>query len=310
MIFVTSYENPDLDGIACAIAYSELLGMLGKAARATYYGELGLEVNFVKNFTNYFPVEKHEGNYPSDAKFILVDTADLKSIEPIIPPKRVIEIYDHRQLVVVDKFINAKKFIEQVGSCATLITEEFQRYEIEPNTNSAIYLYSAIVSNTINFKNSITTLRDARAAEWLNALINLPVDYIKQMFGAKSHITSENLYQLLNQDFAIKVFGDKKVGIAQIEVVDLEEKIFRFNQVIDDAIKKLKRDNQLDYVFFSGIDINEGYNIFHSTDQDSIEVFAKALEIPELKTGYKTSEIIMRKQMWPKLGAVLGKANS
>ena len=36
MIIVTSYICPDLDGIACSIAYTELLKGLGKEVKATY----------------------------------------------------------------------------------------------------------------------------------------------------------------------------------------------------------------------------------------------------------------------------------
>ena len=48
--------------------------------------------------------------------------------------KKVIEIFDHRQLVFLDKFINSKNHIELVGSCATLITEEFIKNNLKPSS--------------------------------------------------------------------------------------------------------------------------------------------------------------------------------
>jgi manganese-dependent inorganic pyrophosphatase len=307
-IIVTSYDSPDLDGIASSIAYSELLNQSGKKAKAVYYGDLGLEVDFVKNYTKYFPVEKHEGVYDPGIKFVLVDTADPDAIEPTILPENVIEIFDHRKLVFIEKFINSKNTIELVGSCATLITEEFQKHELKPSENTAIYLYSAIISSTINFKNSVTTQRDKDAVKWLKTFINLPSDYIKQMFSSKSLVNEDNLYQVLFQDFATKTVVDKKVGIAQIEIVDLEPTLKKLNKELVDSLAQLKKDNGLDYIFFTGIDIYKGFNIFYTIDNESRDLLSKVLEIPDLKPGYKTDYIIMRKQVWPKLEEVLNES--
>lgn len=305
MIIVTSYDSPDLDGIACSIGYTELLNNLGKNAKAMYYGDLGLEVNFVKKFTNYFPIEKHKGKYDEDTQFVLVDTADPDAIETTIKLEKVIEIFDHRQLVFIDKFVNSKNTIELVGSCATLITEEFIKHNIKPTKSTATYLYSAIISNTINFKNLVTTKRDIGAVRWLENFISLPKDYIKQMFSSKSKVTSDNLYEVLFQDFAIKTFNEKKVGVAQIEITDLEITLEKLKDNLIDVLNKLKDENNLDYIFFTGIDIFEGFNIFYTVDSESKSLFSKALNIPQLNSGYKTDSIIMRKQIWPKLESIL-----
>jgi manganese-dependent inorganic pyrophosphatase len=305
MIIVTSYDSPDLDGIACSIAYTELLKLKGISAKAVYFGDLGLEVNFVKDFTNSLPIDEHGGEYDKDDEFVLVDTADPDAIEPTISLDKVKKIFDHRQLVFVEKFINAEKHIELVGSCATLIAEEFKKSSLSPTKNTAIYLYSAIVSNTINFKNSVTTQRDIDIAKWLKEITGLDDDYTRQMFLAKSNITTENLYDVLFQDFAIKTIGDKKVGIAQIEMVDVDRMSSDLNVVLTQILNRFKNENSLDYVFFTGIDVIKGFNIFYTIDEQSQQLFSKTLEITELVPGYKTKSIIMRKQIWPKLESAL-----
>jgi manganese-dependent inorganic pyrophosphatase len=305
MIVVTTYNSPDIDGIACSIAYTELLNNLKKEAEATYFGVLGLEVEFVKKYTNYFPIEKHKGKYAADTQFVIVDTTDPNGIEPSIPPAKIMEIFDHRQQVFLEKYINAKTKIELVGSCATLITEEFKRNNLEPSENAAIYLYSAIISNTVNFKNLVTTQRDKDATNWLKNFMTIPDDYIKTMFNSKSNVNSNNLYEVLDQDFAVNKYGNKIIGIAQIEITDLEAKIKAWSEKLPEVLNRLKKENNLDYVFFSGIDIFEGFNFFYSIDEESKKLFSKALEIPDLKPGYKTKEIIMRKQIWPKLGKLV-----
>jgi inorganic pyrophosphatase/exopolyphosphatase len=305
MIIVTSYDSPDLDGIACSIAYAELLNQKGISAKALYYGDLGLEVDFVKDCANNFPIEKHEGVYDSGADFVLVDTADPDAVDPNIPIEKVVDIFDHRQLVFVEKFSNAQKHIELVGSCATLIAEQFKTAKLTPSKNSAIYLYSAIVSNTINFKNSVTTQRDVDMANWLKEIAGLDNEYTRQMFLAKSNINTNNLYDVLFQDFAIKNINDKKVGIAQIEMVDVDRMSSDLNNTLIQTLNRFKAENQLDLVFFTGIDIIKGFNIFYTVDDESQKVFSKALGISIITPGYKTDSIIMRKQIWPKLESVL-----
>lgn len=306
MIFVTSYRNPDIDGIACCIGYSDLSKKRGKATSATYIGNLSLEVEFVRRFTKFFPVEKHSGKYPENSAFVLVDTADPDAIEPTIPLSKVVEIFDHRELVFVDKFVNAKKKIEKVGSCATLITELFQKNKIKPSRNSAIYLYSAIISNTINFKNSVTTQRDVVAVKWLKPITGLGEDYIKKMFTYKSKVSGkEKLIFLMEQDFSTKELHSKKIGIVQIEVVALEEIIANHKNAIKEELVKLKKQGSLDYILFTGIDIVEGFNILIVIDEDSDSFFTRALGIPTFGEVYKTNYIIMRKQIWPKVDEFL-----
>lgn len=306
MTIVTSYDSPDIDGVACMIAYTELLSASGTPAKAVYYGDPSLEVKFVKQYTGYFPVEKHSGEYDSNDRFILLDTADPEAIEPAIPPEHVVELFDHRELVFTEQFVNAKKTIELVGSCATLIVERLRKQQVIPSPNAAVYLYSAIVSNTVNFKNSVTTARDRDTADYLKTLVDLPDDYVERMFRSKSNISAENLYEVISQDISIKTIDGKRVSVAQIEIIDLEPTLDRLKEQFMGVLNRLKKEGNIDYFFFSGIDLFKGYNILLTIDEKSEKVLSEALGIPR-QSEYKTDSILMRKQLWPKIEAVLRK---
>ncbi|MEK7497619.1 MAG: DHH family phosphoesterase [Patescibacteria group bacterium] len=308
MIFIVSCHSPDVDAIACSIGYSELLKKKGIVVCPTYFGDLSKEVEFVRKYTDFFPPKKHEGKYPDGSEFILVDVSDPADIESVIPPEKVVEVFDHRELVFTDEFVNAKLNIEKVGSCATLITEKFEKEDIEPSRNTAIYLYSAIISNTINFKNLVTTRRDIDMANWLKSISQISDDYVRQMFEYKSKIRNANdLIFLIEQDFATKTTRGKNVGIAQIEIVNLEEVINLYRKDIEKSIERIKKEEKDDYILFSGIDIVRGFNIFITLDNRSEELFSRVLEIPKIGGGYKTDEIIMRKQIRPKIEKYLTK---
>ena len=299
MIIVTGCEGPDLDGIACMIGYAELLNAKGIPARSKYYGNLDLETEFVKKITNYFPVD--DGSYPFGSAFVLVDTANPDIIDKNIPVNKVVEVFDHRQLVFTNKFTNAKLHIELVGSCATLITEEFQKSKISPTINTAVYLYSAIVFSTINFKNSVTNDRDIKAAIWLLSIAKLDGNFVYSLFSAKSQISVSNLYANLAQDFSIKTLSDHKIGIAQIEMIAINRFLSDLKQPLQDALFKLKSDNALEYVFFNGIDVIEGYSLFVTIDLSSADLFSSILKIPKFEYSHQYSTILMRKQIWPKV---------
>jgi manganese-dependent inorganic pyrophosphatase len=299
MIIVTGCDGPDLDGIACMIAYSELLNATGTKSVARYFGKLDLETVFVSQYTSYFPVG--DSSYEKDAEFALVDTANPDIIDKNIPVDRVISVFDHRQLVFTNRFINVDLHIELVGSCATLITEEFQKANIHPSINSAIYLYSAIIFSTINFKNSVTTDRDIKAAEWLLSIAKLDESFIRELFSAKSQISSSNLYDILSQDFSIKTLSGHKIGIAQIEMVDINRFLSDLKPSLQETLSKLKANNDLEFIFFNGIDVIEGYSIFVGTDSASTDLFSSILEIPKFTYSYQHSSILMRKQIWPKV---------
>lgn len=236
----------------------------------------------------------------------MVDVADPNEIEPAISPDKVIEIFDHRELVFTDKFINAKLNIEKVGSCATLITDKFKKEGFALSQNMAVYLYSAIISNTINFKNLVTTQRDINAANWLKQIANIENDYIKKMFEYKSKIrNAKDLVFVIDQDYTTKEIHGKNVGIAQVEIANLEEVINLYRSDIRENIEKLKQEEKVDYILFSGIDIIKGFNLFIAFDNDSDRFFSKVFGVRRIGDGYKTDEIVMRKQIWPKVEKIL-----
>jgi len=68
----------------------------------------------------------------------------------------------------------------------------------------------AIISNTLNFKGSVTTDRDKAAASWLNQVAKLPKDFWKDLFLAKSDLSGKKLSKGVKGDFAWFVMGGKK----------------------------------------------------------------------------------------------------
>ena len=305
MILVTSYENPDLDGTACAVALAELLIQEGEEALAGIFGNLHREAEHVMRTFN---LER-----PLDAalfidqvdEIILTDASELRGLSPLIDPQKVTTVIDHRKDYNPDDFPNADFQIELVGSAATLVTEQFIERGFVPGKTAVYLLAGAIVSNTVNFQNRVTTQRDRGAFDWLKNQIELPEDFVQQLFESKSTFTNENLFTEIEQDAAWFEFGDKRIGIAQLEIINAQTFIADFQEQFFDALRALHQKNKIDHGFLSIVDIDQGRTIFICDDEYMKISLSQATGVEwQGHTAY-TNGIMMRKEIVPHLRKVI-----
>src|SRR5262249_43771630 len=153
-------------------------------------------------------------------KVILVDASETLAFEGKLQFDKVIEIIDHRKTHEAEKFPKAIAQIELVGAAATLIAEKFIEAKVDISKESALFLYGAIVSNTLNFKSKTMTERDTKAAAWLAQHCEVSKNFAYDMFLAKSDLVGEKLEKAMRHDFALFEFGGKRVGFAQLEMVE------------------------------------------------------------------------------------------
>ncbi|TSC70057.1 MAG: Uncharacterized protein CEO12_554, partial [Parcubacteria group bacterium Gr01-1014_46] len=238
-ILVTCYVNPDLDGVAGAIGYAEFLSKTGKNCEVGIVGEPHDEAKYILDRFG-FSYPKSIQNADDYEEVILVDASDVNGLEGKIAPEKVIEIIDHRKAHEAGKFPNAKVQIELVGAAATLVAEKFMQDGVEISKESATLIYGAILSNTLNFKGTVTTDRDKKSAEWLNQTLKLPENFWKELFIAKSDLSGPKLAERIEGDFAWFVLGDKRVGIAQIEIIGAKKLVEEREVEILQTLNKIK----------------------------------------------------------------------
>jgi len=297
-IIITSYPNPDLDGTACVFAYSEFLNKQGTKAIPVIFGTPHVEAQFVLKKFNIPDFQNGNTIIDDTTKVIIVDSSDPEDIPKTINPNQVIEIIDHRKIHQADKFPNAKTKIELVGSAATLIGERFQQEKIKPSKEAAALLFSAIVSNTINFQGDVTTDRDKKITKWLKSIAGIPAGYIEEMFVKKSKI-DEPLFKVFQGDLKKGLIGSKRFGIAQLEIVGVEKFIDDRLQEIKQTLSEIKNNNNFHFTFLNCIDIKEAFNMFVVEDIKTQELLEKSLKL-RFKNGVaKNKSILMRKQIIP-----------
>lgn len=305
-ILITGYVNPDLDGVAGAIAYGEFLQKTGKNAVVGIVGEPHDEAKYILDRFGFEYPQKIE-NADNFDEVVLVDASDLNGLEGKIAPEKVIEIIDHRKIHEADKFPKAKAQIELVGAAATLVAEKFMRNKVDISKTSATLLCSAIISNTLNFKGSVTTDRDKQATAWLNEIAKLPDDFWKDVFIAKSDLSGKKLAERIEGDFAWFVMGDKKVGIAQIEMIGVKKLLNERSDEIIQTLTKIKNDMDLNYVFQNTIELEDAKNFFVAQDSDTQKLLEKVLSVQFVGVVAERPNLIMRKQIVPLLKSELEK---
>ena len=303
-LLVTSYVNPDLDGVSCVFAYSELLAKSGATADVRLLGEPIPEVFFMFKRLGLElppPIPNAHGY----EKIILLDASEVHLLEGQVPVERVVEVIDHRKVTNADKFTNAKIQIELVGAAATLVAERFAAAGAMPSRNNAALLHAAIISNTMNFHKTIATGRDLKMAERLAPVSGLGPDFWRELFAAKSDFAGEKLEKAIKGDAAKWRFKNGSVGMGQLEMIGAGE-LLRTRQ--GEALKTLWAIGEelgLDYVLLNVVDIGEDRSYFLAANNGTRQLFEKVLEVGFRGAVAVREGMMLRKQILPFLKAEL-----
>lgn len=269
-VYVFGHKNPDSDTVCSAIALADLKSKLGVASTATAQGELPPETKFIlEKFGVAAPAVKTA--YAGE-KVFLVDTSDLAQLPDDIKQAEVLGIVDHHKLGDLTTSSPLECWIWPVGCTATVINAMYKFHGVEIPKAIAGIMLCAILSDTVIFKSPTCTPADKEAAAALakiagvSDLAALGMD----MFKVKSAVEGTPARELVLRDYKDFNMNGTKVGIGQLEVVDLS---------ILDAVKadlaadiaKLKGEKGAHSIFLLLTDImKEGSEILVASDDASV----------------------------------------
>jgi len=213
-------SNPDIDGLACAFAYSELLVRTGYPSRAWMptisdpEAQYCIEALASLSFCDTWRTD-------ADSRYVLVDSSDQGGLPESIDLARFVEVIDHRMFSTPDKvFPNATIQLEPVGSAATLIAERYISSGLVPSAESGILLYGAIHSNTLGLKGDVTTVRDLSAEEWVKTNVAVPSDWLSRQFEARRSFFLKDLCTSVMSESKRYALNSKMIAISQLEYSD------------------------------------------------------------------------------------------
>ncbi|MFW6220629.1 MAG: manganese-dependent inorganic pyrophosphatase [Nanoarchaeota archaeon] len=237
MIYAVGHKNPDTDTICSAIAIAELLKQRNIDAEAKRQGELNPETKFV---LEKFSIKIPEIIEDSENKNIfLVDHSDKSQSIDNIDKANIKGIVDHHKLGDITTSTPLEFWALPVGCTCTIIKGMYDFYNIEISEKIAGIMLCAILSDTVLFKSPTTTDLDEKVAKELAKIAK--VDDIKKlamdMFNKKSDVEGKTMRELIFRDYKDFVMNEKKVGVSQLEVVD----ITIFDSIKDDLFNELQK---------------------------------------------------------------------
>ncbi len=295
MIYLTAGEEyNDIDAFACAVAYGYFLTQKGIENKIYLPGPLNASItenikSWKINFETKITVEKED-------KFVVVDVSEPKHIARAATEQSIIEIFDHRYgfQEYWQKLLGEKAKIEFVGSCATLIWEEYKKSGVSIDALNANLLAIAIVSNTLDFKSSVNTERDIIAYKELESFMDLPKNWKEKYFNDQVSFVQNNPEKAIKED--TKIILDK-IAFGQVE-------IWNGKQFVQDnlpiAKKVLQSFGYPDWML-SVPSISEGINYIYTESPGLKDLLNQTIGVKFEGDIGKTDKLWLRKEIRAKL---------
>lgn len=296
-LYVVGHKNPDTDSVCAAIALADLKNKTGDSAVACVQGEITPETRFV---LERFGVEVPETLRDGEGKDLaLVDHTEISQTVDSIDKASVKMIVDHHKLGDITTSAPLEILVKPVGSTCTIVKLMYDSYNISIPKEVAGIMLCAILSDSVIFKSPTTTDKDKQIASELADIVG--VDDMEElgmeMFKVKSAVEGVSVKDLVMRDYKDFDMGGKKVGIGQLELVDLS----MLDDIKDDLYEELKRlkEEGRHSVFLLLTDImKEGSEMLHVSDDASIieRAFGR---VPEGKNVWLEGVMSRKKQVVP-----------
>lgn len=266
---VLGHMNPDTDSIVAALAVADLYKKLGKDVKACAQGKPTPESEFVLNKFGLTAPEVVSDVAGQD--IYLVDFSDLAQAPKGMDSANVLGIVDHHKLGDVTTSSPLLCWIWPAGCSCTVIKNMYDFYGVEIPAGIAGAMLCAILSDTVIFKSVTCTEDDKKAVADLKKIAGVADEKALglEMFKVKSALEGATMDELLHRDYKDFNMNGHKIGIGQLEVVDLSM-LEPYRKGLQEEMAKVKADGR-EGVFLLLTDImKEGSDMLMVTDDESI----------------------------------------
>ena len=207
----------------------------------------------------------------------------------------VVEIIDHHR--VADIQTNNPIYFrnEPVGSTSTIVAKCFFESGIRPSRKAAGLLCGAIISDTLLFRSPTCTPQDKYICKKLAEIAGINIEeFAKEMFKAGTSLKGKTVEQIFNTDFKPFTIEGTKVGISQVNTMDIEGFMPLKEEMLNYMDQKAKEAG-LEMVMLLLTDIlNEGSEILVTGAKP--EIVEKAFNITLKDKGAFLPGVLSRKK--------------
>ncbi|MGL4739317.1 MAG: putative manganese-dependent inorganic diphosphatase [Sarcina sp.] len=241
-------------------------------------------------------------------KLIQVDHNERAQAVDGIDEAEILEIIDHHRVADIQTSSPLYMRCEPVGCCSTIVAKRFFENGIEPSKQAAGLMCSAIISDSLLFKSPTCTAEDKAMAEKLAKIADIDLQvYGKEFLKAGTSLKGKSVDQIFNQDFKPFTVNGIKVGVAQVNTMDIEGFLDSLKgemlEYMDNRAKEMGA--KLNILLLTDI-IEEGSQLLAAGEDLSIveEMFNIKLEN---NTTFLPGVLSRKKQVVPPLTNVLSK---
>ena len=207
------------------------------------------------------------------------------------------------------KYFEPIKFISYPwGSSCSIVASQFLQDNIELDVNLAGLLLAGILIDTVITKSPTCTETDKELIGKLAQISGIEDwrHFGMELFIVRAAVNHLTASEIIKGDFKDFNFKAGKVGIGQVETVDLDEFVSKEEELVSELKKIQEENNYHSVVLFITDILKEGSKFFVATrDQEKIEEALGAKL--ENNRVYINGVISRKKQVTPKLTEVLDK---
>lgn len=219
----------------------------------------------------------------------------------------ILEIIDHHRVADIQTGNPIYFRNEPVGSTSTIVAKRFFENDITPSKEAAGLLCGAIISDTLLFRSPTCTPQDIKICNQLAEIAGInPEDFAKDMFKAGTSLKGKTVEQIFNQDFKPFTIEGVKIGVAQVNTMDIEGFMPLKEEMLAYMNKKAD-ESGLEVIMLLLTDIiNEGSQILVTGKRPEIAADTFKVKLED-NTAFLPGVLSRKKQVIPPLTATLTK---
>ena len=304
-VLVMGHMNPDTDSIISAIAVADLKNKLGVQAKPVAQDEVTPESAFV--LEKFGLSEPEVVTSVAGQQVILVDTSDTAQLPDDLGDAEIVGIVDHHKLGSVTTPNPLEIWTWPVGCACTVIKSMYDFHGIEIPKGIAGAMLCAILSDTVIFKSVTCTDKDKEACDGLAKIAGVAdiTALGMEMFKVKSAVEGTPIRDLVFRDYKDFDMSGNKVGIGQLEVVDLDI-LAPYKDALYEDIGKVKNEKGAMGIFLMLTDIiKEGTEMLYVADDNSVLKNAFGVD-PGEKSVWLDGVMSRKKQVVPNFEKAFG----
>ncbi|MEC1791175.1 manganese-dependent inorganic pyrophosphatase [Bacillus vallismortis] len=300
-ILIFGHQNPDTDTICSAIAYADLKNKLGFNAEPVRLGQVNGETQYALDYFKQESPRLVETAANEVNGVILVDHNERQQSIKDIEDVQVLEVIDHHRIANFETAEPLYYRAEPVGCTATILNKMYKENNVKIEKEIAGLMLSAIISDSLLFKSPTCTDQDVAAAKELAEIAGVDAEeYGLNMLKAGADLSKKTVEELISLDAKEFTLGSKKVEIAQVNTVDIED-VKKRQAELEAAISAVVAEKKLDLFLLVITDILENDSLALAIGNEAAKV-EKAFNVSlENNTALLKGVVSRKKQVVPVL---------